>query len=115
MIVGSLCLNEWAFIHYGFGGFSAYNAWTDNVGGAMDEVAGLSGISYSSYTYPIHTSRLMITYGVTLVFAGFFSHLAIVAMLLNSGAAPVIALLPVLIDVAYWLGFDVPQLAPGVA
>jgi len=51
---------------------------------------------------------------MNLFIAGIFADLAIVALMLNWEAAPVIALLPFLIDVAYFVGFDLPLLGSGV-
>ena len=56
----------------------------------------------------------MIQHGMNLWIAGLFADLAILALILNWEAAPVIALLPFLIDVAYFTGFDIPQLGGAI-
>ena len=93
---------------------AVYNAWTGNVGGAMEGIASATGISYSSYDYPVHTSRLVIQHGINLFIAGIFSDLAIVALMLNWESASFIALLPFLIDVAYFTAFDLPLLGGAI-
>jgi hypothetical protein len=114
LIVSALCFNEWATIHYLAGIMTVYFSWTGDVGSAMSGIASATGISYSSYDYPVHTSRLAIQHGINLWVAGLFAHLTIVAMVLNWEAAPVIALLPFLIDVGYFVGFDLPLLGAAI-
>ena len=110
MLVAAFCLNEWAIIHYIAFVMTSGQAWTNNLGGVMKGIAGSSTVDYSSYTYPIHTSRIFIQHGINLGVAGFFSHYAILAMMFNWEAAPVIAFVPFLVDVGYFTAIDLPHL-----
>ena len=76
----------------------------------MKGLAEKSGIDYSAYKYPIHTSRIYIQHGMNLGIAGFFCQIAILAMWFNWEAAPVIALVPFLMDTAYFIAIDLPHL-----
>ena len=109
LIVASLALHEWAFIHYAACVLTVYQSWTNNVGGAMAGLAGESSTNFATQTYPADTSRIYIQHGINLGIAGFFADLAIVALILNWDAAPYIALLPFLVDVGYFIAIDLPH------
>ena len=110
MLVAALCLNEWAIIHYAAMFLLVIPAWTGDVGTGMAGVATESGIDYLAYEYPVHTNRIFIQHGINLGIAGLFSHLAIPAMLMKWEAAPVIAMVPYLVDWGYFIAFDLPHL-----
>ena len=112
LVVGGLALHEWALIHYLGGFLYISNSWADDQGPSMTmgNITGESGIDYTGYTYPKHTNRIYIQHGINLFIAGFFSDLAIVVMMFNSSAAPMIALVPFLVDVGYFTAIDLPHL-----
>ena len=113
LVVGGLAMHEWAFIHYAACFLFVSKSWADDQGPSetMGGITSESGIDYTSYTYPKHTNRIFIQHGMNLGIAGLFSDLAIVFMMFNSSAAPWIALVPFLIDVAYFTAVDLPHLA----
>ena len=111
MLVAAFCLNEWAIIHYvAFVMTTIVFGWTGDVGGAMEGIAMESGVKYTAYDYPVHTNRIFIQHGMNLGIAGFFSHLAIVGLIFNWETAPLIALVPFLVDVGYFTAIDLPHL-----
>ena len=109
LVVAAACFNEWAFIHYIALIVIAPNGWVNKVGSAMKGIAA-TGIDYEAYEYPVHTNRIFIQHGLNLGIAGLFSHLSIVGMVLNWEAAPMIALVPFLLDVSYFIAIDLPHL-----
>ena len=90
-------------------------AWTGDVGGAMAGIFGSSGIDYTAYTYPVHTNRIFIQHGINLGIAGLFADIAIVALIFNMEAAPLIAFVPFLVDVGYFIAVDLPHLGSVLA
>merc|ERR1711998_203775 len=88
----------------------AMPAWTGDVGSALAGIATESGIDYKAYEYPVHTNRVFIQHGINLGIAGLMAHLAIPAMWMGWEAAPVIALVPFLADVGYFIAFDLTHL-----
>ena len=110
LVVAAACLHEWALIHYGAGLFIVPSAWVNNVGFAMGGITAATGIDYEAYEYPVHTNRIFIQHGLNLAIAGLFSDLAIGGLVLNWEAAPMIALVPFLVDVGYFTAIDLPHL-----
>ena len=86
------------------------SAWVNNIGFGMGGITGSSGIDYEAYEYPVHTNRIFIQHGLNLAIAGLFSDLAIGGLVLNWEAAPMIALVPFLVDVGYFTAIDLPHL-----
>ena len=109
LVVAAACLHEWAFIHYLAGIMIVPSAWVNNVGKAMGGITAV-GINYEAYEYPVHTNRIFIQHGLNLAIAGLFSDLAIGGLVLNWEAAPMIALVPFLVDVGYFTAVDLPHL-----
>ena len=112
LVVAAACLNEWAFVHYIAGILVVPNGWVNNNGKAMNNFGLTTGIDYEAYEYPVHTNRIFIQHGLNLAIAGLFSDLAIGGLVLNWEAAPMIALVAFLVDVAYFIAFDLPHLGP---
>jgi hypothetical protein len=116
LIVAAACLHEWALIHYAAMAVTSFVfAWTGDVGGAMAGIFGSSGIDYTAYTYPVHTNRVFIQHGINLGIAGLFADIAIVALIFNMEAAPLIAFVPFLVDVGYFTAVDLPHLGSVIA
>ena len=112
-VVAAACLNEWAWVHYLAMGIFSGTAWIGNGNLAMTMNFGpVTGVDYLAYELPVHTGRVYIQHGLNLGLAGFFAHMAIVGMIFNFEAAPLIAFVPYLVDVAYFIAFDLPHLGP---
>lgn len=111
-IVAALCLNEWAIIHYMANIAITGGGWVGNVGFPMSNIFA-AGIDYSQFEYPIHTSRVLVQHGGNLGMGGLFSHYAILAMIQNSDQAPMIAMVPFIVDIWYFIAVDVPHLGKG--
>ena len=108
LLVAAASIHEFALVKYlamaGVGG----NAWVNNMGGAMEGSFGETGIDYAAYEYPVHTNRVFIQHGMNLGIAGLFSDMAIVALIFNWEAAPLIAFVPFIMDVANFIAIDLP-------
>ena len=115
MLVAAATLHEFALVKYLAMGGVAGNAWVNNMGGAMEGVFGATGIDYSAYEYPVHTNRIFIQHGMNLGIAGLFCDMAIAAMIFNLEAAPLIAFVPFLMDVANFIAIDPPGIRRGFA
>ena len=72
-------------------------------------------IDYTQYVYPKHTNRIYIQHGFNLGLAGLFSDIAIIMMMFNSPAAPIVAFVPFLVDCAYFTAFDLNHLGGAIA
>jgi hypothetical protein len=110
LLVAATCFHEFALVHYFILFFVSGNAWTNNVGAAMTGIFGATGIDYSAYEYPVHVNRVFIQHGINLGIAGVFADMAIVALIFNWETASLIAFVPFLLDIAYFIGIDLPHL-----
>ena len=110
-VVAALCLHEWAVIHYMANIAITGGGWTGNVAFPMSNIFS-AGIDYTQFTYP-HTSRVLIQHGGNLGLGGLMSDYAIIAMMMNSDQAPMIAMVPFIVDIWYFTAVDVPGLGKG--
>jgi hypothetical protein len=111
-VVSSLCMHEWAFIHYAAMATISTPAWSGNTGTSMTMIFAGSPIidEYETYEYPTHTNRVFIQHGINLGIAGFFADLTIPAMMFGWESAIWIAFVPFLVDVGYFIAADLPEL-----
>ena len=110
LVVASLCLHEWAFIHYAAGVVISTPAWSGDVASAMPNIFGGSTVDYSAFTYPTHVNRVFIQHGINLFIAGLFADLAIPAMMMGWESAIWLTFVPYLVDIGYFTAIDLPEL-----
>ena len=115
LIVAAASIHEFALVKYLAMVGVAANAWTNNMGGAMEGIFGATGIDYGAYEYPVHVNRVFIQHGMNLGIDGLISDMAIVALIFNWKTAPLIAFIPFIMDVANFIAVDLPGIRRGFA
>jgi hypothetical protein len=109
--VASVCLTEWSVYHFVEAARIIAPAWVGNPGGSLKVLYSMvTGVDYESYSYPVHTSRIFIQHAINVAIAAGFAQLATVVMMFNSKDANLVALLPFLFDVGYFISADLPEL-----